>query len=154
MMCSLCVRETVTTSSKYSWLACGFCREVSRVVGLWYGKGSALPLGRHSIMNGDAIQFAAATDDELDRVTGALQGILRRFDDLYAWQNAEFGRLAEPLRAASLTVPLSEWQRRWPSSLGASVDAFERYGVVPVPAALTNLRQAQDTFLLKASYND
>ena len=74
-------------------------------------------------------------------------GFIRRWDALDDWRKAEFGRLGGPLRAEGPTVPLVEWQRRGPPSLGASVDAFDRYGVVPVPEALTDLRQAQDAFL-------
>lgn len=146
-LCVLCVRDTVTTRTRWSWLGCETCRHVSQVVGERYGHRSALPLGRHSIMNGDVIQppVAAATE-----VAGSLLAATRRWNALREWQQAEFDRLAEPLHAAGPSVQLAEWQRRWPPSLGASVDAFDRYGVVPVPADLSNLRQAQTRFLSSA----
>ncbi|WP_435125366.1 hypothetical protein [Micromonospora tulbaghiae] len=146
-LCVLCVRDMVTARTRWSWLGCETCRHVSQVVGERYGHRSALPLGRHSIMNGDVIQppVAAATE-----VAGSLLAATRRWNALREWQQAEFDRLAEPLHAAGLSVPLAEWQRRWPPSLGASVDAFDRYGVVPVPADLSNLRQAQSRFLSSA----
>ncbi|MGV9763576.1 hypothetical protein [Micromonospora tulbaghiae] len=141
-LCVLCVRDTVTTRTRWSWLGCETCRHVSQVVGERYGHRSALPLGRHSIMNGGAIQPAAPTTE----VVGALMAATRQWNALREWREAVFNRLAEPLRAAGPTVPLAEWQRRWPPSLGASVDAFDRYGVVPVPADLGSLRQAQIRF--------
>ncbi|MFG1869104.1 hypothetical protein [Micromonospora arborensis] len=74
----------------------------------------------------------------------------RRCDELREWQQVEFDRLAGPLRVAASSVPLTEWQRRRPPSLGASVDAFDRYGVMPVPNDLSSLRQAQAEFLSTA----
>ncbi|MEU2615300.1 hypothetical protein ABZ570_27530 [Micromonospora sp. NPDC007271] len=142
-LCVLCVRDTVTTRTRWSWLGCETCRHVSQVVGERYGHRSALPLGRHSIMNGDVVQPPAATATE---VTGSLIAATRRWNALREWRQAEFDRLAEPLRATGPTVPLIEWQRRWPPSLGASVDAFDRYGAVPVPTDLSSLRQAQARF--------
>ncbi|WP_446215166.1 hypothetical protein [Micromonospora sp. IBHARD004] len=53
----LCVRGTVTTWSKCSCLACDLCRQISERVGRRYGARSALPLGRHSIMNGDLVRM-------------------------------------------------------------------------------------------------
>ncbi|MEW2384048.1 hypothetical protein AB0873_18435 [Micromonospora sp. NPDC047707] len=142
-LCVLCVRDIVTTRTRWSWLGCGTCRRVSQVVGEWYGHRAALPLGRHSIMNGDIVELPATTATE---VAGSLIAATQRWNALREWQQGEFDRLAEPLRAAGPSVPLVEWQRRWPPSLGASVDAFDRYGVVPVPADLSTLRQAQVRF--------
>lgn len=138
-LCVLCVRNTVTTRTRWSWLGCETCRHVSQVVGERYGHRNALPLGRHSIMNGDAVQLAAPTTE----VASWLMAATRHWNALREWREAKFNRLAEPLSATGPTVPLVEWQRWWPPSLGASVDAFDRYGVVPVPADLTSLRQAQ-----------
>lgn len=98
-------------------------------------------------MNGDVVQPPTATATE---VTGSLMAATRRWNALREWQQAEFDRLAAPLRVAGPSVPLVEWQRRWPPSLGASVDAFDRYGVVPVPADLSSLRLAQAKFLASA----
>ncbi|MET9300661.1 hypothetical protein ABZX66_15170 [Micromonospora aurantiaca] len=141
-LCVLCVRNTVTTRTRWSWLGCETCRDVSQVVGERYGHRSALPLGRHSIMNGNVVQLAAPTAE----VVGLLMAATRHWNALRDWREAEFNRLAELPRASGPTLPLVEWQRWWPPSLGASVDAFDRYGVVPVPADLTSLRQAQTRF--------
>lgn len=143
----LCVRDTVTTRTRWSWLGCDTCRHVSQVVGERYGHRAALPLGRHSLMNGDVVQPPTATATEL---AGSLMAAARRWTALRDWQQVEFERLAEPLRAAGLSVPLIGWQGRWPPSLRASVDAFDRYGVVPVPADLSDLRQAQTRVLFSA----
>lgn len=143
-LCVLCVRDTVTTRTRWSWLGCDTCRHVSQVVGERYGHRAALPLGRHSLMNGDVVQPSATAT--ASGVAGSLMAATRRWNALRDWQRVEFGRLAEPLRVAGPSVPLTVWQRRYPPSLGASVDAFDRYGVVPVPADLTSLRQAQTRF--------
>ncbi|MEV4122561.1 hypothetical protein [Micromonospora sp. NPDC049645] len=129
------------------WLACETCRHVSQVVGERYGHQAALPLGRHSIMNGDVAQRQTATTTE---VAASLMASARRGNKLREWQQVEFGRLAEPLRLTASSVPLAEWQRHSPPSLGASVDAFDRYGVMPVPNDLSSLRQAQAQFLSAA----
>ncbi|MEU8045691.1 hypothetical protein AB0B71_16305 [Micromonospora echinofusca] len=142
-LCVLCVRDTVTTRTRWSWLGCDTCRHVSQVVGERYGHRAALPLGRHSLMNGGVIQPPKATATE---VAGSLMAATGRWNALRDWQQVEFDRLAEPQRAAGPSVPLAEWQRQCPPSLGASVDAFDRFGVVPVPADLTSLRQAQTRF--------
>ncbi|MEU8284186.1 hypothetical protein AB0C01_07585 [Micromonospora sp. NPDC048905] len=146
-LCLLCVRDTVTTRTRWSWLACETCRHVSQVVGERYGHRAALPLGRHSIMNGDVVQPHTAT---ATKVAASLVASVRRGNELRDWQQVEFDRLAEPLRPGGPTVPLAEWQRRCPPSLGASVDAFDRYGVMPVPNDLSTLRQAQTEFLSTA----
>ncbi|MEW2144197.1 hypothetical protein AB0869_15435 [Micromonospora vinacea] len=146
-LCALCVRATVTTRTRWSWLACETCRHVSQVVGERYGHRAALPLGRHSIMNGDVVQPQTATTTV---VAASLVASARRGNELREWQQVEFDRLAEPLRVMASSVPLVEWQRRWPPSLGASVDAFDRYGVMPVPHDLSSLRQAQNEFLATA----
>lgn len=146
-LCVLCVRDTVTTRTRWSWLACETCRHVSQVVGERYGHRAALPLGRHSIMNGDMVepQTTATTV-----VAASLVASARRGNELREWQQVEFARLAEPLRPVGPSVPLAEWQRHSPPSLGASVDAFDRYGVMPVPNDLSSLRQAQNEFLSTA----
>ncbi|WP_433357889.1 hypothetical protein ACQPYV_12600 [Micromonospora saelicesensis] len=146
-LCLLCVRDTVTTRTRWSWLACESCRHVSQVVGERYGHRAALPLGRHSIMNGDVVQPQTATTIV---VAASLVASVRRGSELREWQQVEFDRLAAPLRPVGPSVPLVEWQRRWTPSLGASVDAFDRYGVMPVPHDLSSLRQAQTEFLATA----
>ena len=144
-LCVLCVRDTVTTASRWSWLACDACRTVSRDVGEAYGVRSILPLGRHSLMNGIGVRLA---DGELQvrRQTNAFLATVQRWDSLNAWQRAEFAWMAAPLRGRGPTVSLVEWQRRWPPSLGASVDVFERYAGSPVPDELTDLCQAREDF--------
>jgi hypothetical protein len=146
-LCALCVRGTVTTWSRWSWLACDTCREVSRQVGEWYGRRGALPLGRHSVMNGDVLQPAGVSDADVRAVAGSLTASARRATSLWEWRLAEFDRLAGPLRTTGPMLSLTEWQRRRSPSLGASVDAFDRYGVVPVPAELSDLGAAQRAFL-------
>ncbi|HEX5543203.1 MAG TPA: hypothetical protein VFX60_16870 [Micromonospora sp.] len=145
-MCVLCVRGTVTTWSKWSWMGCDLCRHVSEVVGAWHGGRYALPLGRHSIMNGGLIRPVAETESEVREIADALLAFIGQWDSLRAWQKAEFERLAAPQRVDLPTMPLPQWQRQHPPSLGASVNAFDRYGVVPVPSDLATLRQAQETF--------
>ncbi|MET8360802.1 hypothetical protein [Micromonospora sp. NPDC005171] len=137
----------MTTRTRWSWLACETCRHVSQLVGEWYGHRAALPLGRHSLMNGDVVQPPTATNTE---VAASLVASARRCDELREWHQVEFDRLAEPLRAVGPSVPLAEWQRYSPPSLGASVDALDRYGVMPVPHDLSSLRQAQKEFLSTA----
>ncbi|MEV4210048.1 hypothetical protein [Micromonospora sp. NPDC049662] len=83
-------------------------------------------------------------------VAASLVDSARRGNELREWQQVEFARLAEPLRLTASSVPLAEWQRQSPPSLGASVDAFDRYGVMPVPNDLSSLRQAQNEFMAAA----
>ena len=148
-LCVLCVRDTVTTASRWSWLACNTCRTVSRAMGEANGVRSILPLGRHSLMNGIGVRLADG-DLQVRRQTNAFLATVQRWDSLNAWQRTEFAWLAAPLCGAGPTVSLVEWQRRWPPSLGASVDAFERYAGSPVPDELTDLRQARDDFRTSA----
>lgn len=54
-LCILCARATAGGTTRWSWLACGECREVVRADGA-LGLPS-LPLGRHSIMNGAAVRL-------------------------------------------------------------------------------------------------
>lgn len=135
-LCSLCVRGTVGTASKWSWLACDSCRRVSRAVGRRLGGRDALALGRHSLMNGIGIRVSAPDDETEAQIRAFLLGV-QGWQVLGAWQKEEFDRLAAPLRATADTVRLAEWQLRWTPSLAASVNAFERFTGIDVPPDLT-----------------
>jgi hypothetical protein len=52
-LCVPCACGTAGGTSRWSWLGCGFCRSESRRA------NAALPLGRHSLMKGAGVQFAA-----------------------------------------------------------------------------------------------
>ena len=65
-LCSLCARNTVDAGTRWSWLACGMCREVNLAIRDIVGADrGVLPLGRHSLMNGLGLRGSPKVSDEV-----------------------------------------------------------------------------------------
>lgn len=122
-LCIVCFRATAGGISRWARLACANCWEVNESVGARWGF-RPFPLGRHSIMNGIAVRNGLS-EEERAAATWRLAEFARGDTDLRAWRVSEYRRLAaryDPLA----DVPLADWQRDWPPSKEASVDAFAR----------------------------
>jgi hypothetical protein len=106
---------------------------VGAVVGGY--RSGALPLGRHSLMNGAAMRVGADSDSEIAEFARTLKDLLREWRRLGEWRKAEARRLADSamLTSGRGEVPLEEWLRTFRSSEGASVDAFCRYVGAELP---------------------
>lgn len=149
-LCCLCARGVMKSGSRWSWLVCASCLDVNRAVGSALGSDryGALPVGRHSIMNGVAMS-ATSVDSELDSFVARLSalGSVRR--DLLAWRDDEVTRLAQDAGLDTDAVELGEWMRLHPVSVGASADAFCRFvgDELPDLPELADLRAARDVFL-------
>jgi len=118
-LCIVCCRATAGGSTRWSWLACENCRTLNHELGET-GIG-ALPIGRHSIMNGHAIGGGAKIEEQAARMAQYVERQRR----LRTWRDREYGRLASDFDA-DVDVPLRLWQVHWPPSLDASRDAFAR----------------------------
>jgi hypothetical protein len=93
----------------------------------------------------------AAAVDHFVALFGGLTSIWKR---IFEWATAEAGRLAASVDWGSggETVPLPIWLNRFPSSGGASVDAFCRFVEYDLPThpQLTPLIEARSEFLTGA----
>lgn len=132
-LCQVCARGTAGGVSRWSWLGCTSCRSVERALQEWLGI-RVLPLGRHSIMNGVAHRLAAATTDEVDAFCHSFGALGLSWSKLFDWGQDETRRLTALGSFPLEDVPLNVWQRAFPPSVSASVDAYERFLRTKIPA--------------------
>ena len=140
------------SGSRWSWYACENCLDVNRAVGAVFGsqKAGALPLGRHSIMNGVTLGGGDYDDAAVHGFAELLRGLTSVWKRIFEWAPQEAGRLAVSVGwdSGEGAVPLVEWLDRFPASLGASADAFCRFVEYDLPdhASLRHLNKARAGF--------
>lgn len=122
-LCIVCVRATAGGTSRWAWLACNDCRAVNSAVEEAWGF-RPLAVGRHSLMNGIGLRGGASPEEQEDQVSRLLH-FVKHQSRLADWRREEFARLASAFYPLA-DVPLRIWQRQWPLSRAASVDAFSR----------------------------
>ncbi|MCH7902052.1 MAG: hypothetical protein IH818_14275 [Acidobacteria bacterium] len=138
------------SGSRYTWLVCDDCLAVNRTVGGVLGSsgGGALPVGRHSIMNGVRFGGGDLDDAEISAMAEWFLGLTKVWRRLMDWGPEEAKRLSAVLGNVGEAIPLVEWLERFPSSRGASVDAFCRFVEYDLPdhPSLRPLNEARDGF--------
>ena len=149
-LCNLCARGTMRSGSRFTWLVCPECLEVNRSIGAAFGSSrwGALPVGRHSLMNGVAYEPTSEGGEDLAGFVDQLGGLVDVWRRLGDWRVQEATRLvADPATVAD-SIPLAVWRRRFPASIGASVDALCRFVELDLPhhPSLNGLRQARRSF--------
>jgi hypothetical protein len=134
-ICNLCARGTMKSGSRYTWLVCDQCRSVNTRIGQVFNASNqgALPVGRHSIMNRIALRGGDLDDAVIKEFSAWLFGLTRVWLRLSDWGHEEAKRLAESGDVHGKAVPLVSWLKRFPSSTGASVDAYCRYVEYDLP---------------------
>ncbi len=129
-LCQICARGTMKLGSRYSWLVCNVCLEVNRAVGTVFGsEGGALPLGRHSMMNRITPGGGSIDDDAVADFVASAFGLISIWEKTFEWASREAALLFSRSNSAvgSALLPLTEWLDLFPTSIGASVDAFCRF---------------------------
>jgi len=138
------------SGSRYTWLVCDDCLAVNRAVGSVMGSsgGGALPVGRHSIMNGVRFGGGDLSDERIRDLTAWLRGLTKVWFRMFDWGPEEASRLGTVVGDVGEAVPLPEWLDRFPHSDGASVDAFCRFVDYDLPEhpSLRYLNEARDGF--------
>lgn len=154
-LCNLCARGTMKSGSRYTWLVCDECRSVNAQIGSVFGARGvgALPVGRHSLMNRIALGGTEITDERIAGFSAWLLGLTKIWIRLLDWRTTEARSLADGAGQKGESVPLKAWLQRFPSSTGASVDAFCRFVEYDLPEhpQLERLREARSSFLAGAS---
>ena len=149
-LCNLCARATMKSGSRYSWLVCDACLTVNRTVGSVLGSSGAgaLPVGRHSIMNGVRFGGGDLDDAEISAMAEWFFGLTKVWRRLMDWGPEEAKQLSNLLGNVGEAVPLPVWLERFPSSRGASVDAFCRFVEYDLPdhPLLRHLNEARAEF--------
>jgi len=137
------------SGSRYSWLVCDDCLAVNRTVGSVLGSSDAgaLPVGRHSIMNGVRFGGGDLGDAEISVMAEWFLGLTKVWRRLMDWGPEEAKRLSTVLGNVG-EVPLPEWLDRFPGGVGASVDAFCRFVEYDLPehSSLRHLNKARAGF--------
>jgi len=151
-LCHLCARNTMKSGSRWSWYACENCLEVNRAVGAVFGsrKAGALPLGRHSMMNGVTLNAGSHDDAAAAGFVVLLMGLTEVWKRIFEWAPLEAGRLVAAAGWNNReSGPLVDWLERNPSSTGASVDAYSRFVEYDLPdhPLLRGLVEARTEFL-------
>ncbi len=148
-LCNLCARATMKSGSRYTWLVCDDCLAVNRTVGSVLGSsgGGALPVGRHSIMNGVRFGGGDLDDSEISAMAAWFLGLTKVWRRLMDWGPEEAKQLSTVLGNVG-EVPLPEWLDRFPGGVGASVDAFCRFVGYDLPdhSSLRHLNKARGGF--------
>ena len=134
-LCQVCARGTAGGTSRWSWLACGSCRNVESALQSWLGV-RVLPLGRHSIMNGVARRISDESVEASEEFARSFNNLGASWDSLSAWGREEARRLLSAVPQAGEDVPLDTWREHFPASVPASADAYERLLGIELPAAL------------------
>ncbi len=143
--CRLCLRGTAQSGSRWTYFACGSCVAANRAVGEVLGSPhGALPLGRHSMMNG--------LDSRLGKSGFAvvLREMHRIWVRLTEWRQEEGQRLSESVGLVGRgEVAWTAWEKALLGSLGASADALCRLLDFDLPAhpRLVLLNEERDSFL-------
>ncbi len=149
-LCNLCARATMKSGSRYTWLVCDDCLAVNRTVGSVLGSSGrgALPVGRHSIMNGVRFGGGDLGDAEISAFAEWFFGLTKVWRRLMDWGPEEAKRLSTVLGNVGETVPLPVWLGRFPTSRGASADAFCRFVEYDLPEhpSLRPLNEARAGF--------
>lgn len=151
-LCNLCARGIMRSGSRYTWLVCDNCLQVNKSVGGVLGspRAGALPVGRHSLMNGVAFVGGDLSDERIKSFTEWLLGLTDVWFGLFEWRSTEARRLADSADLKAPAIRLPVWLTAFPSSLGASVDAFCRYVEYDLPehSSLVRLREARQAFVV------
>jgi hypothetical protein len=110
---------------------------VEHALQAWLGI-RVLPLGRHSLMNGVGRRVVSGPSTDADADTEAFcqsfNALGLSWSRLSEWGDAEVRRLASLAAFDVEDVPLDHWQRAFPVSAAASVDAYERFLQTKLPA--------------------
>lgn len=114
---------TAGGSSRWAWVGCEDCRAINDALGRAWGL-RPLALGRHSLMNGIGVRGGAPPEVQ-HRQAARLAAFARDVERLRSWGRQEYRRLAADFDPLA-DIPLTEWQRHWPSDRRASADAFSR----------------------------
>ena len=146
-LCVLCARDYAPLRSRFAWLACPTCLTVNHAVGDQWGRDLQLPLGRHSIMNGQCISFADLDPAVLDERIGALVRLSHTWQTLYQWRDAELARVVAALPAKVRTqasVPVDQFPRLAHPTPRKSERAWLRFRGITSLSDLAAIRDAVD----------
>jgi hypothetical protein len=128
-LCELCARSWAPMRSRWSWLACGTCRNVNDAIRDAYG--ARLPLGRHSLMNGGAVDLSEPDPQIRARQQAHLDEVLVGMRGLYAWGLLQAREIHETLMPAvyltAARIPTEVWQAHAKASWRASCTAWLGY---------------------------
>jgi hypothetical protein len=105
-------------------------------------------------MNGLTLNAGSHDDAAAAGFVALLRGLTKVWKRIFEWAPEEAGRLAAPTGwdPGEGAVPLVEWLERFPSSHGASVDAFCRFVEFDLPEhpTLRHLNKARNGFTAAA----
>ena len=134
-LCHLCARNTMKSGSRYTWYVCDLCRQVNQAVGAVLGskKAGAVPLGRHSLMNGVSLSTAHLDEASVNAFKDALKGLTSIWRRLSDWRESEATRLIDSIDQRGASMSLNDWLTRFPACMGASVDSFCRFVEFDLP---------------------
>jgi len=121
-LCTVCARGPAGGPTRWAWLACWTCRRVrdrSDDLRLFL-----LPLGRHSVTNGQYIR-GARTAKNRQKQQATVASAVAGWQELHEWALLESTMLATRFGGLH-DVPLAQWMTELPESQAASVNAATR----------------------------
>lgn len=127
-LCVLCARTWAPLHSRWSWLACPNCRAVNQAIRQAYG--TFLPLGRHSIVNGAAVDLSEPDPRIRARQRARLEDVVQGMGSWRNWKRQQADRIQAtrmPLEyRAAERIPTDVWvahaQPSWEASCRSWLD--------------------------------
>ena len=125
-LCILCARTLAGGMSRWSWLACDQCITYSNHKRILR---SSLPLGRHSLMNGEAWAIQVETVEERKEQVDQMLKFIDLQSELYEFSHVLAKEMfeQEPTLKGMTHVPLLQWRELFPPSLMESKIALEKF---------------------------
>ena len=123
LLCALCARDVAGGLTRWSWLVCGFCKEVAidRMV-----NGQSIPIGRHSFMNGHSWPVNVRNESEREGQAKEMLDFVSTQQELLAFgmQQAKVLFRNELLLAGEAHISMFQWRISFPASVEASKAAL------------------------------
>jgi hypothetical protein len=125
-LCYICARAESGGWSRWSWNACGRCRDLNASIQKRFG--FSLMLGRHSIMNGVSIPFSVKAE-EFEVKTQAMIQFAESVTEISDWGNLRARELFEsvPEWSQKKFVLVPDWEKKFKSDRKTSLEAFRLY---------------------------
>lgn len=123
-LCRGCVAATVPSGSRWSPFFCGEC--APRVLAYNRAAGAAIPVGRHSMMNGLGLSGAGASSAAAASALAAgMAGLVDRIDRLWRWRCGRVRRVVQGFAGSEPAIPLERYLERARGASPIARDALD-----------------------------
>ena len=131
-LCRGCVAATVPSGSRWSPFFCGEC--APRVLAYNRAAGAAIPVGRHSMMNGLGLSGAGASSAAATSALAVgMAGLWDRIDRLWRWRCERVRSVVHGFAGSEPAIPLEAYLERARGVSPGALDALALARAVTAP---------------------